>query len=57
MSLAENSNQVFLPVVGEHSSFLYAIYKSLSVILYKMYVRYAVERKCILQLSAIDVYD
>ena len=27
MSQTENSNQVSLPVAGEHSSFLYAIYK------------------------------
>ena len=27
MSQAENSNQVSLPVAGEHGSFLYAIYK------------------------------
>ena len=27
MSLAENSNQAFLPVVGEHGSLLYAICK------------------------------
>ena len=27
MSLTENGNQAFLPVVGEHGSFLYAICK------------------------------
>ena len=27
MSQAENSNQVSLPVAGEHGSFLYAVYK------------------------------
>ena len=27
MSQAEKSNQVFLPVAGEHGSFLYAIYR------------------------------
>ena len=27
MSLTENSNQAFLPVVGEHDSFLYIFYK------------------------------
>ena len=27
MSQTENSNQVSLPVAGEHGSFLYAVYK------------------------------
>ena len=36
MSLTENNNQAFLPRVGEHDSFLYAISKVISAMLYKM---------------------
>ena len=57
MSQTENSNQVSLPVAGEHGSFLYAIYKSLSAIPYKSNIRYADELQYISQMSAIDVYD
>ena len=36
MSLTENSNRVFLPGVGEHGSFLYAISKVIICNLYEM---------------------
>ena len=56
MSLTENSNQVFLPVVKEHGSLcnLYSHYLQFCI---KCNIRHAVERKYISQLSAIDVYD
>ena len=54
MSLTENSNQAFLPGVGEHDSFLYAISK---VIICKCNVHNTDEQKYISQMSAIDVYD
>ena len=58
MSLTENSNQVFLPAVREHGSFLYAVYKVIFCNFVKKWnVRHAVKQKYISQMSAIDVYD
>ena len=57
MSLTENSNQVFLPVVREHGSFSYAIYSHFLQFRIKCNIRHAVEQKYIPQMSAIDVYD
>ena len=54
MSLIENSNQAFLPGVGEHCSFLYTISK---VIICNCVSSNTDEQKYISQMSAIDVYD
>ena len=57
MSQTENSNQVSLPVAGEHGSFLYAIYSHYLQFRIKGNIRYADELQFISQKSAIDVYD
>ena len=44
MSQAENSNQVSLPVAGEHGSFLYAIYSHYLQFRIKCNIRNADER-------------
>ena len=58
MFLTENSDQDFLPGVGEHYYFFY-IYslKSLSAICINCNVRYTDKQKYISQMSAINVYD
>ena len=58
MSLIENSNQTFLPGVGEHDSFLISILLSHNLqFRIKGNVRYTDEQKYISQMSANDVYD
>ena len=58
MSLTENSNQDFLPGVGEHDSFLYIFSKVIICNLcIECNVRYTDEQKYISQMSAINVYD
>ena len=59
MSLIKNSTQVFLHAVGEHGSFLYAIYKVIiwSFFYIKCNIRNTVDQQYISQMSAIDVYD
>ena len=58
MSLTENSNKAFLPGVGEHDSFSYAICKvNICNFCIKCSVCNTDEQKYISQMSAIDVYD
>ena len=57
MSLTENSNQAFLPGVGEHDSFLYAISSHYLQFCIKCNVRNTDEQKYISWMPAIDVYD
>ena len=58
MSLSENSNQDFLPGVGEHGSFLYAISKFIICNFFiKCNVRNTDEQIYISQMSAFDVCD
>ena len=57
MSQTENSNQVSLPLAGEHGSFLYAIYSHYLQFRIKSNICYADELQFISQMSAIDVYD
>ena len=58
MTLTGNSNQAFLPGVGEHDSFLYAISKSHYLqFCIKCNVRNTDEQKYISKMSASDVYD
>ena len=58
MPQTENSNQLSLPVAGEHGSFLYTIYNVIICNFFiKRNIRYADELQCISQMSAIDVYD
>ena len=57
MFKTENSNQVSLPVAGEHRSFLYAIYSHYLQFCIKSNIRYADELQYISQLSTIYVYD
>ena len=52
MFLTENGKQVFLPGVGEHGSFLFAIYKVRT----KCNIRNADEQKYPSLISSIDVY-
>ena len=57
MSQTENSNQVSLPVAGEHGSFLYAIYMHYLQYSIKCNIRNTNERLNISQMSVINVYD
>ena len=58
MSQTENSNQAFLPGVGEHGSSYLQSVKSLSAFFkIKCDIRNADEQKYISQMSGFDIYD